>query len=68
MSCSVGNRCSSDLALLWLWLGGAPLIQPLAWELPYATDVTPQKILNLGILGTGKDGSKTIPGTGKGYN
>ena len=30
--------CNSDLALLWLWhrLASAALIQPLAWELPYA--------------------------------
>ena len=42
MSCSVGHRCGLDLALLWLWLwhrpAAADLIQPLAWELPYATD------------------------------
>ena len=37
MSCGVGDRCCSDLALLWLWHrpeAAAP-IQPLAWELPY---------------------------------
>ena len=41
MSCGVGQRCSSDLALLclWLWLASAALIQPLAWELPYAERV-----------------------------
>ena len=39
-SCGVGYRCSSDLVLPWLWcrLAAAALIQPLAWELPYATD------------------------------
>ena len=38
MSCGVG-RCSLDLALLWLWHrpAAAALVQPLAWELPYAT-------------------------------
>ena len=42
VSCGEGGRCSSDLMLLWLWLHSywlaavAP-IQPLAWELPYAT-------------------------------
>ena len=39
MSCSIGHRYGSDLALLWLWhspAAAAP-IQPLAWELPYAT-------------------------------
>ena len=38
MSCGVGPRCGLDLALLWLWCrpAAAALIQPLAWELPYA--------------------------------
>ena len=38
MSCSKGCRCSSDMALLWLWcrLAVMALIQPLAWEFPYA--------------------------------
>ena len=41
MSCGLGHRCGSDLALLWLWhrpAATAP-IRPLAWELPYATGV-----------------------------
>ena len=36
MSCDVGCRCGSDLALLWLWrrsVATAP-IGPLAWEPP----------------------------------
>ena len=39
MSCGVGHRCGSDLALLWLWcrLAAPALIRPLAWEPPYAT-------------------------------
>ena len=41
MNCGVGHRCGLDPALLWLW--GRPaataLIQPLAWELPYAAGV-----------------------------
>ena len=41
MSCGVGHRHGSSLALLWLW--GRPvataLIQPQAWELPYAKGV-----------------------------
>ena len=38
MSCYVGLGCGSDLALLWLWhrLAVTDLIQPLAWEPPYA--------------------------------
>ena len=38
MSCGVGCRHGSDLALLWLWhrpVATAP-IRPLAWETPYA--------------------------------
>ena len=39
MSCGVGCRGGSDLVLLWLWCrpAAAALIQPLAWELPYAS-------------------------------
>ena len=38
MSYSVGYIRSMDLVLLWLWhrLAARALIQPLAWELPYA--------------------------------
>ena len=38
MSCGVGRRCGSDPELLWLWrrLAAIALIQPLAWEPPYA--------------------------------
>ena len=41
MSCGVGRRHSSHLAFLWLWcrLVAVALIQPLAWELSYATCV-----------------------------
>ena len=41
MSCGVGCRRGSDPALLWLWrrLVATALIQPLAWEPPYAMGV-----------------------------
>ena len=41
VSYCVGCRCGLDLPLLWLWHGPAAVapIQPLAWELPYVTDV-----------------------------
>ena len=45
MSCGVGRRHGSDVALLWLWCGAvatAP-IGPLAWEPPYATGVALEK-------------------------
>ena len=40
MSCGVGHRRGSDLALLWLWcrLVAVVVIGPLAWEPPYAAD------------------------------
>ena len=45
MSCGVGCRCTSDLALLWLWhrLAAVAAIQPLAWEHPYAAGVALRK-------------------------
>ena len=41
MSYGVGRRHDSDPALLWLWwrLAATALIQPPAWETPYAVDV-----------------------------
>ena len=38
MSCGIGCRQGSDLALLWLWCRPAAvtLIRPLAWEPPHA--------------------------------
>ena len=40
MSCSVGHRCGSDPALLWLWHKPAATVPigPLTWEPPYAGD------------------------------
>ena len=42
MSCGVGHRCGSDLALPWLWsrLAATALIRPLAQEPSYAAGVT----------------------------
>ena len=41
MSCGVGHRHRSDLALLWLWHRPAAIspIRPLAWEPSYAASV-----------------------------
>ena len=38
MNCGVSLRRGSDTMLLWLWHrpAASALIQPLAWELPYA--------------------------------
>ena len=45
VSCSVDCRWGSDLVLLWLWLWRRPaaivLIQPQAWEPPYAEGAAP---------------------------
>ena len=45
MSCGVGCRQDSDPALLWLWRRPAvtALIQPLAWEPPYAMGLALEK-------------------------
>ena len=45
MSCGVGHRRGSDLALLWLWPRPAAtaLIRHLGWEPPYATGVALQR-------------------------
>ena len=45
MSCGVGCRCGSVLALLWLWcrMVATVLIQHLAWEPTYAVGVTLKK-------------------------
>ena len=45
MSCGVGDGCSSDLVLLWLWhrLAAVAQIQPLAWKPPYAGGCGPEK-------------------------
>ena len=41
MSCGVGHKCGSDLALLWLWHRPAAIapIRPLACKPPYALGV-----------------------------
>ena len=46
MSCGVGCRCSSDLALLWVWrrLVAIAPIGPLAWEPLYAAGVALEKL------------------------
>jgi len=45
MTCGIGCRQGSDLALLWLWqrLAAVAPIRPLAWEPPYAVYVALRK-------------------------
>ena len=45
MSCGVGHRRGSDPVLLWLWwrLEAIALIQPVAWEPPYAVGAALEK-------------------------
>ena len=45
MSCGVGHRRGSDLALPWLWrqLAATAPIRPLAWEPPYAAGAALKK-------------------------
>ena len=53
MSCGVGGRCRSDLALPWLWRrpAAAALIRLLAWELPYAMGAALRKQTNKNFVG-----------------
>ena len=48
MSCGVGQRCGSDPTFLWLWCRPAAvvLLQPLAWEPPYAMGVAQKRQKN----------------------
>jgi len=45
MSCGIGRRHGLDRWLLWLWcrLAAVAMIQPLAWEPPYAVGGSPKK-------------------------
>ena len=45
MSDGIGHRLSLDLTLLWLRPVAIALIQPLAWEPPYAMGATLKKTL-----------------------
>ena len=46
MSCGVGHRRVSDLALLWIWprLAATASIRPQAWEPAYAVGAALEKI------------------------
>ena len=46
MSFGVGHRHGSDPALLWLWCRpvATALIQPLAWEHPYAMETAQEMV------------------------
>ena len=52
MSCGVGRRHGSDLALLWLWhrLAATAPIRPLAWEPPYTAGVALKQTKKMGNL------------------
>ena len=45
LNCGVGRRHGSDPEWLWPWcrLAAIALIQPLAWELPYAASTALKK-------------------------
>ena len=45
MSCGVGGKGGSDLALLWLWCRPAAVVSigPLAWDPPYAMGAAQKK-------------------------
>ena len=45
MSCGVDRRQGSDPVLLWCRPAAVALIQPLAWELPYAAGAALKKLI-----------------------
>ena len=62
MSCGVGLRCVSHLALLWLWhrpTATAPIL-PLAQELTYAVGVALKGKKRRCIVGVRKGGTKSL--------
>ena len=66
MSCGVGCGYSSHLALLWLWCrpAAAVLIQPIAWEFPYAAGAALEKKIKKSWRG-GRQGSRKQEPSGK---
>ena len=66
MSCGVGHRHGADLVLLWMWCGlaAAALIQPLAWEPPYAMSLAlkrqKKKKIEEAAEGGGGGGEKSL--------
>ena len=52
-SWDMGHRCNLDPVLLWLWCrpAAAALIQPLAWELPYAVGAVMKRKIKIKIRG-----------------
>ena len=61
MSCGEVHRCSSDLALLWLWYRqvATALIGPLAWEPPYAMVAAVKRQKKKENTGEGEEGILT---------
>ena len=74
MSCAVGCRHGSDLALLWLWCRPAAtaLIRPLAWEPPYAMGAALKRLKTKRkgqqITNAGEDVEKKVPSSTVGGN
>ena len=67
MSCGVGQRGGSDPALLWLRCRPAAtaLIQPLAWEPPYAMGSALEKTKRPKKLNNKKNKIKSLDTTTK---
>ena len=69
VSCGVGCRRGSDPAWLWLWRRpvATALIQPLAWEPPYAAGAALEKVKNTKAIPKNKTKQQFIlendPGT-----
>ena len=65
MSCGIGLRHGPDCALLWCRLAATALIQPLAWELPYAAGVAIKREKHRRREKRNEDGVKKIIIIGK---
>ena len=70
MSCGVGPRRSSDLALLWLWrrLAATALTQSLAWEPPYVVGaaLNKKREREMGFKGSADGGAENSGKTPQG--
>ena len=62
MSYGIGQRDSSDLALLWLWYRptAVALIQSLAWEPPHATSAALKRQKEKNPTSIHEDASSTL--------
>ena len=66
MNSGVCHRLHMDLALLWLWCrpAAAAPIQPISWELPYATGTGEEEEVEGEGEGEGEEEEEEIKSSG----